>query len=58
MKNVSNIDIRALISLSQKKSEDAKHLAEEAYRDVARVLQEKSSKARKTVDDENKKSPS
>ena len=43
--------MQALIALSQSKGQDAKHLAEETYKEVLDLLKEKASKAKKIVDE-------
>ena len=47
---MSDVDIQALMALSKNKTGDAKQLAEETYRDVLKVLQEKAAKAKKITD--------
>lgn len=51
LKSLSDIDIQALIEVSQKKGKEAEELAQETYRDVLKVLQEKSVKAKKLADE-------
>lgn len=51
MKKLSDVDMQALMELSQQKSGDAKQLAEETYRDVLKVLQEKAAKAKKIAEE-------
>ncbi len=56
---MSDVDIQALVKLSQSKSGEAKKLAEETYREILGVLKEKAGKAKKIADegvDEAKKS--
>ncbi|PSR81194.1 hypothetical protein PHLCEN_2v6529 [Hermanssonia centrifuga] len=47
----SDIDLQALMQLSQKKGQDAKQLAEETYQEIFKVLQEKAGKAKKIVEE-------
>ena len=51
LKSLSDVDIQALIEVSQKKGKEAEELAQETYRDVLKVLQEKSLKAKKLADE-------
>ncbi|KAI0342149.1 hypothetical protein BDW22DRAFT_1484995 [Trametopsis cervina] len=51
LKKMSNVDVQSLVELSMNKSGDAKQLAEETYRDILKVLQEKSDKASKLAKD-------
>ncbi|KIP08392.1 hypothetical protein PHLGIDRAFT_127017 [Phlebiopsis gigantea 11061_1 CR5-6] len=51
LKNLSDVDVQALIALSQSKGQDAKQLAEETYKDVLSLLKEKAGKAKKIADE-------
>ncbi|KAI0825536.1 hypothetical protein BC629DRAFT_1256457, partial [Irpex lacteus] len=48
---MSDVDIQALVKLSQSKSGEAKQLAEETYREILGVLKEKAGKAKKIADE-------
>jgi soluble cytochrome b562 len=47
LKKMSDVDLQSLVELSKNKSGDAKQLAEETYRDILKILQEKADKAKK-----------
>lgn len=40
------VDIKTLVQITRKKGDEAKELAQETFRDVHKVLQEKAEKAR------------
>lgn len=41
------VDIKTLVQITRQKGDEAKELAQETFRDVHKVLQEKAEKARK-----------